>query len=77
MVSQTKTSVSPKIYFLGQIIDLISTGELRVPNFQRPFVWKPEDMIALFESIENGYPIGSLLFWKTQNKYNILPNWPL
>lgn len=74
MVNQTKTSVSPKIYFLGQIIELISIGELRVPNFQRPFVWKPEDMIALFESIENGYPIGSLLFWKTQNKYNILPN---
>lgn len=74
MAQQKETSVSPKIFFLGKILDLISTGKLHVPNFQRPFVWKPDDMIALFESIENGYPIGSLLFWKSEGDYNYLPN---
>lgn len=73
MAKQKETSVSPEIYFLGKLINLIAEGELHVPNFQRPFVWKPDDMIALFESIENGYPIGSLLFWKSEKNYNRLP----
>jgi hypothetical protein len=72
-ISKT-TKVTPQIYFLGNILERISIGELRVPNFQRPFVWKPDDMIALFESIESGYPVGSLLFWKTDKKYHSLPN---
>lgn len=71
---ESKTKVTPQIQFLGTLLERISTGELRVPNFQRPFVWKPDDMIALFESIENGYPVGSLLFWKTGEEYRSLPN---
>jgi len=72
MKNQIKTRVKPEVKFLGTILSEISNGELGVPNFQRPFVWKPSDMIALFESIISGYPIGSLLFWKTENKYNSL-----
>jgi len=72
MEKQNKTIVKPEVKFLGTILSDISKGELRVPNFQRPFVWKPDDMIALFESIINGYPIGSLLFWKIENIYNNL-----
>ena len=68
----TQTSVTPKIEYLTDILDLITQGNLRVPNFQRPFVWKPDDMIALFESIYNGYPIGSLLFWEADKNYNTL-----
>jgi hypothetical protein len=74
MESVTKTKVTPQVYFLGNILERISRGELRVPKFQRPFVWKPEDMIALFESIENGYPVGSLLFWRTDSQYLSLSN---
>jgi len=67
-----QTTVSPTVEYLTDILDQITTGTLRVPNFQRPFVWKPDDMIALFESIYNGYPIGSLLFWKADQNYNTL-----
>src|SRR4051812_32598915 len=69
METISKTKVTPQVFFLGNILERISKGELRVPKFQRPFVWKPEDMIALFESIENGYPVGSLLFWRTDSDY--------
>jgi Protein of unknown function DUF262 len=68
--SSPQTSVKPDIVFLTDLIDQIAKGELRVPRFQRPYVWKPEDMTSLFESILNGYPIGSLLFWKTEGVYN-------
>jgi Protein of unknown function DUF262 len=36
-----------------------------VPRFQRPFVWDKEDVRRLFDSIWRGFPIGTLLFWKS------------
>jgi len=36
---------------------------LRVPKFQRPFVWDEEDVRRLFDSIWRGFPIGTLLLW--------------
>jgi len=57
--------VKPEVVFIEELLEEIKCGELRVPRFQRPFVWKPSDMLALFESIYKGYPIGSLLFWQS------------
>lgn len=34
-----------------------------LPAIQRPFVWKPEQLIRLFDSLMKGYPISSFLFW--------------
>jgi hypothetical protein len=53
------------VVLLGDVLDSISRGTLRVPRFEQPFVWRPEQMLALFDSIERGYPIGSLLVWDT------------
>lgn len=41
-----------------------------LPAIQREFVWKPEQIIQLFDSIMRGYPISSFLFWelKTENR---------
>ncbi|MCB5911285.1 DUF262 domain-containing protein [Streptomyces pinistramenti] len=57
-------SVVPEVQFLEQVLQWISTGELRVPKFQRPFLWRPEQMLQLFDSMERGYPVGSLLIWE-------------
>ena len=35
-----------------------------LPAIQREFVWKPEHMIRLFDSVMQDYPIGSFLFWE-------------
>src|SRR5215211_2733882 len=59
------TTVTPQIMLLEQVLAEIASGRLRVPRFQRPFVWRPEQMLNLFDSIERGYPIGSLLVWET------------
>ncbi|MFE4641123.1 DUF262 domain-containing protein [Streptomyces sp. NPDC056730] len=58
-------SVVPEVQFLEQVLEWISHGELRVPKFQRPFLWRPEQMLQLFDSMERGYPVGSLLIWET------------
>jgi hypothetical protein len=49
---------------LEQVLADIAEGRLRVPRFQRPFIWRPDQMRDLFDSIERGYPIGSLLVWQ-------------
>ncbi len=40
-----------------------------LPDIQRDFVWKPNQVYALFDSILRGYPISTFLFWKQYGKY--------
>lgn len=46
------------------LVALVARGGVRVPSFQRELKWKGEDVVALFESIHLGYPIGSILLRK-------------
>ncbi len=50
---------------LPVLLKEIKQGLLRVPRFQRPFVWSPEQRLKLFDSVRKGIPIGSLLTWRT------------
>jgi len=43
----------------------ISRTEIKLPEIQRGYVWKPTQVARLVESLYRGYPTGSLLFWKT------------
>ena len=38
-------------------------NDLFIPAIQRPFVWLPEDITRLFDSLMRGYPIGGFMFW--------------
>lgn len=42
-------------------------GGFWLPNIQRPFVWSPEQIERLFDSIMREYPISTLLVWKTRS----------
>lgn len=46
----------------------IQKGELILPAIQREFVWKPSQVIGLFDSLMRGYPIGSFLSWKIEQE---------
>ncbi|MBK8936762.1 MAG: DUF262 domain-containing protein [Polyangiaceae bacterium] len=37
---------------------------MRLPAFQRPLKWETKDRTDLLDSMERGYPIGTLLLWK-------------
>ncbi len=39
-----------------------------LPAIQREFVWAPEQVIKLFDSVMRGYPIGSFLFWELDDE---------
>ncbi len=45
---------------------MANAGVLRVPEFQRSFRWDSADVLALFDSILKGYPIGSVLLWRKE-----------
>ena len=49
--------------------------EYFLPAIQRPFVWKPEQVVSLFDSLMKRYPISTFLFWDVapENK----PNWQI
>lgn len=63
---RSRTEVVPEVVFLGKLIERIGDGKVRVPRFQRAFVWKQADLHALLDSILRGYPIGSILVWETE-----------
>ena len=52
----------------------IEQGELKVPQFQREFVWSIEASSKLMDSIVKGYPIGAFTFWKTKDRLRSVRN---
>jgi hypothetical protein len=58
-------------------IDLISEiqkGEIKVPKFQRNFVWSLDKTAKLLDSILKGYPIGTFILWETNERLNDIKN---
>lgn len=46
---------------LNTIFHMMENGTLAIPVFQRGYVWNMQAVKELFESINNGYPIGILI----------------
>jgi hypothetical protein len=45
----------------------IIEGNIKIPPFQREFVWKQEQVIELLDSLMKDYPVGSILLWETKD----------
>jgi len=60
--------LSTETPFFQDLIADIRGGQIKIPQFQRKFVWKEEQAFKLLDSIRNNYPIGSLLIWRTNVK---------
>ncbi len=50
------------------LFNQIDTGRIKIPQFQRDFVWKKEQTASLIDSLIKGYPIGTFIFWKTKDE---------
>ena len=50
------------------LFTLIDVGQIKIPKFQRDFVWSDEQTASLIDSIVKGYPIGTFIFWKTRDE---------
>ncbi|WP_417377382.1 DUF262 domain-containing protein [Gimesia maris] len=54
---------------IKEILESIQQNKFVLPAIQREFVWKPEQIARLFDSLMQGYPFGTFLFWNL-NKQN-------
>lgn len=50
---------------IGELLSDIKNQDLVLPEFQREYVWTKKKAKQLFVSLLKNYPIGGLLFWKT------------
>ncbi len=65
MTSFNAPDIKPEVFFVADLLKTMAEGRLRVPKFQRPFVWTYQKITYLLDSIRNRYPIGSVLLWET------------
>ena len=46
----------------------IRRGTIKIPQFQRDFVWSVQKSAALLDSVIKGYPVGTFIFWATKDR---------
>ena len=51
-------------YSVSSILVYVENSQIAIPEIQRPFVWKGEEVRALIDSLYEGYPIGYLIVWQ-------------
>ena len=70
-----KQTIRKIVSFLN---DVEEDGGFWLPNIQRPFVWREDQICRLFDSILREYPISTLLVWKTTSRIRrrkFIDNW--
>lgn len=58
---------NPNSLSVSAILGLIASGDIAIPEIQRPFVWKKKQVRDLLDSLYKGYPTGYLIIWKNPN----------
>lgn len=69
-----KTLFSTITTTIGQLLDKVNSGELALPDLQRPFVWKDTKVRDLLDSMLKGYPIGYIMTWHSPDEYEKVKN---
>ena len=58
----------------SDLISEIQKGIIKIPKFQRDFVWSIDKTAKLLDSILKGYPIGTFILWQTDERINDIKN---
>ena len=51
---------------IQETLDEIHQHKLVLPAIQREFVWRPGQICRLFDSLMQGYPFGTFLYWQVE-----------
>ena len=51
---------------IKETLDSIASHGYVLPAIQREFVWRPEQVCNLFDSLMQGYPFGEFMFWRVE-----------
>lgn len=63
----------PDMFSVSELVGLIDDGQLAIPEFQRPFVWRPPAVADLIVSVARRWPIGSLLLLEGPQDFAVRP----
>lgn len=64
----------PQSVTFPSLFDQIRNGTIKIPQFQRDFVWSKAQSTRLLDSIIKGYPIGTFILWNTQERLRSIRN---
>lgn len=53
---------------LPRIFQELENGNMRIPRFQRAYVWERSKIVSLLNSIYHQYPIGTFFLWDTDTQ---------
>lgn len=54
-------------HLIETILTWVNSGEIAIPEIQRPFVWDSSKVRDLMDSLYQGYPIGYVIAWRNPN----------
>ncbi|WP_332913938.1 DUF262 domain-containing protein [Algoriphagus boritolerans] len=54
-------------HLIETILSWVKSGEIAIPEIQRPFVWDSSKVRDLMDSLYQGYPVGYIIAWKNPN----------
>ena len=66
-MSNTNRDIGTEDLKVEDFVGRLRTDKFLIPTFQRDFIWEPENIIKLWDSIFRFYPIGSVLYWETDS----------
>ncbi len=61
-------------FLITELINDVKRGLIKIPQFQRDFIWSKEKAASLMDSIVKGYPIGTIILWKTKETLRSVRN---
>lgn len=61
-MSTQRYSVTP--HPVDTLLTWVKSGEIAIPEIQRPFVWEAIKVRNLLDSLYQGYPVGYLIAWR-------------
>jgi hypothetical protein len=64
-MSTQRYTVTP--HPIETLLTWVKSGEIAIPEIQRPFVWEASKVRNLMDSLYQGYPVGYLIAWRNPN----------
>ena len=64
-MSSQKYSVNQ--HLIETLLSWVKSGEIAIPEIQRPFVWDASKVRDLMDSLYQGYPVGYIIAWRNPN----------
>lgn len=52
---------------VSTLLEFVKSGEIAIPEIQRPFVWEKSKVRDLIDSLYQGYPVGYIIIWRNPN----------